>query len=95
MKSLLFIPLLGYIFNIYPTDSEFQITKNDTIYQYTKNKPHDCFYVECPLKGELIFYSTSKDKEEQYLEKFHFQYPALTKEMCLMILKRRDKYVNL
>lgn len=95
MKILIFIPLLGYLFNISAIDTEFKILKNDTIYQYTTNKPHDCFYIDCPLKGELIFYSSSRDKDEQYLQKFHFEYPALSKEMCTMILKKREKYINL
>lgn len=95
MKTLLFIPLFGYLFNLSAIETEFKVIRNDTIYQFTRSKPHDCFYTGCPLKGQLVFYSSSNKEKERYVEKLHFEYPALNREMCIEILKRRDKYVNL
>jgi hypothetical protein len=95
MKTLIFLPLLGYLFNTTAIDTGFKILKNDTIYEYTTSKPHECYFMDCPTKGQLVFYSSSKSETERYLQKMHFQYPALTKQMCISILKGIEKYTNL
>ena len=94
MKHLFIIPLLWHFVSLSPSGVDFKISTKDTIYQYVSRYPHHCFLSNCPSQGDIIFFS-DKGADEKAVERLHFNYPWMNREMCEDSLRKADKLGSL